>query len=113
MSKRSTNLNRAHRSARPTPANTLSLMESIGMTEQEIRAAHARSLAARPSADLHARIIARWPATTLSDALAARGWRHEAGGYGRRRVYDDTGALLGEFDAHEAWVYLLLTETSL
>lgn len=71
----------------------------------------ARALAVSPDYDLaHARIVARWGTTTLSDALAARGWRHEAGGYGRQRVYDAAGALVADLDAHECWCLLLLSE---
>lgn len=40
---------------------------------------------------------------TLNQALAARGWTTEAGTYGRKRVYDRSGDLVGELTASETW----------
>lgn len=39
MAKRSTNLNRANKSARPRPAGVVELMRWVGMSEDEIAAA--------------------------------------------------------------------------
>lgn len=51
---------------------------------------------------LFARVAPREP--TLTEALAALGYRHEPACFGRRRILDDgDGALVAEMTATEAW----------
>lgn len=73
-------------------------------------ATRARALAVSPAAELWARIDARWGRKTLEGVLAERGWRHEPGSFNRRKVYDETAALRGDFNVFECWIYLSLIE---
>jgi hypothetical protein len=113
--KRSTNFNPRH--FHPTAADLANLMDFVGMTLMEKRVAVARQMAARRTYDPAAReaeerITVRYQ-QSLSTVLAARGWRHESAGQpGKQRVYDDTGAVVGDLTVFECWFVVLLMDES-
>jgi hypothetical protein len=40
---------------------------------------------------------------TLNQALQARGWTTQPGTYGRKKIFDRAGVLIGQMTASETW----------
>ena len=40
---------------------------------------------------------------TLNQSLQARGWTTQPGTYGRKKIFDRAGVLIGEMTASETW----------